>query len=91
MSSSVTSAEDATALKQKGNTAFANHDWPKAVDLYTQAIHMNGEEPSFYCNRAQAGSFICSFCHFPPNEYDNLGEYKAGVIWLRNRRCIQSD
>ena len=50
------SAEEATALKQKGNTAFANHDWIKAVDYYTQAIHINDQEPSFYCNRAQASS-----------------------------------
>jgi serine/threonine-protein phosphatase 5 len=46
-------AEAATALKQKGNKAFAAHDWPTAVDFYTQAIEANGQDPSFYCNRAQ--------------------------------------
>lgn len=40
-------------MKQKGNTAFANHDWPTAVDFYTQAIEKNDKDPSFYCNRAQ--------------------------------------
>jgi len=45
--------EEATALKQKGNAAFAHHDWPTAVDFYTQAIEKNGKDPSFYCNRAQ--------------------------------------
>ncbi len=47
------SAEDATALKQKGNKAFQAHDWPAAVDFYTQAIQANDKDPSFYCNRAQ--------------------------------------
>lgn len=50
------SEEEAIALKQEGNNAFANHDWLKAVDFYTQAIHLNDQDPSFYCNRAQAGS-----------------------------------
>ena len=40
-------------MKQKGNAAFANHDWPTAVDFYTQAIEKNDKDPSFYCNRAQ--------------------------------------
>ena len=48
------SSEDALALKQKGNKAFAEHDWPTAIDYYTQAIEANPKEPSFYCNRAQA-------------------------------------
>ena len=45
--------EDAIALKQKGNDAFASHDWLKAVDFYSQAINLDDEDPSFYCNRAQ--------------------------------------
>lgn len=45
--------EAATALKAQGNKAFAQHDWPKAVDFYTQAIEKYDKEPSFYCNRAQ--------------------------------------
>ena len=48
------STEEAVALKQKGNEAFAKHDWLAAVDLYTQAIEANNQDPSFYCNRAQA-------------------------------------
>lgn len=45
--------EEAIALKQRGNTAFAkNHDWPAAVSLYTQAIEKNARDPSFFCNRA---------------------------------------
>jgi serine/threonine-protein phosphatase 5 len=46
--------EEATALKNKGNEAFKNHDWPKAVDFYTQAIELWDKDPSFYNNRAQA-------------------------------------
>lgn len=45
--------EAATALKTKGNKAFAQHDWPAAIDYYTQAIEKNDRDPSFYCNRAQ--------------------------------------
>lgn len=49
----MTAEEKATALKQKGNKAFAAHDWPTAIDFYTQAIEANDKDPSFYCNRAQ--------------------------------------
>lgn len=51
------SAEDkaaATTLKQKGNKAFAEHDWPTAIEFYTKAIDKNDRDPSFFCNRAQA-------------------------------------
>jgi serine/threonine-protein phosphatase 5 len=51
MSSS--SKEDAIALKEKGNAAFKQHDWPTAVDYYTKAIEAYDKEPSFYTNRAQ--------------------------------------
>ncbi|KAK5064660.1 hypothetical protein LTR84_000494 [Exophiala bonariae] len=44
----------ATALKQKGNKAFAEHDWPTAIDFYTKAIEKYDQDPSFFCNRAQA-------------------------------------
>lgn len=44
----------ATAIKNKGNAAFAAHDWPSAIDYYTKAIEKYDQEPSFYCNRAQA-------------------------------------
>ena len=47
-------SEAATALKQQGNKAFAQHDWPTAIDFYTQAIDKYDKDPSFFCNRAQA-------------------------------------
>ena len=48
--------EEATALKQKGNKAVAGHEWLQAVDFYTKAIERYDQDPSFFCNRAQACS-----------------------------------
>ncbi|KAK5073505.1 Palmitoyl-protein thioesterase 1 [Lithohypha guttulata] len=45
---------EATALKDKGNKAFKEHDWPTAIDFYTKAIEKVGTDPAFYSNRAQA-------------------------------------
>lgn len=45
--------EEANALKVQGNKAFAQHDWPTAVDFYNQAIEKYDQEPSFFSNRAQ--------------------------------------
>ena len=45
--------EAATALKVKGNAAFTAHDWPTAIDFYTQAIEKNDKDASFFANRAQ--------------------------------------
>ena len=45
--------DEAQTLKQKGNKAFGEHDWPTAIDFYSRAIEANPNEPSFYCNRAQ--------------------------------------
>lgn len=45
--------EAANALKLQGNKAFAQHNWPTAVDFYTQAIDKYDKEPSYFCNRAQ--------------------------------------
>lgn len=47
--------EAATALKVRGNKAFAEHEWPTAIELYTQAIAKYDREPSFFSNRAQVG------------------------------------
>ncbi|KAL4919466.1 hypothetical protein BDW62DRAFT_209685 [Aspergillus aurantiobrunneus] len=45
--------EAATALKVQGNKAFAQHEWPAAIDFYTKAIEKYDKEPSFFGNRAQ--------------------------------------
>ncbi|PYH54873.1 uncharacterized protein BO96DRAFT_501688, partial [Aspergillus niger CBS 101883] len=46
--------EAATALKVQGNKAFAEHEWPTAIDFYSRAIEKYDKEPSFFSNRAQA-------------------------------------
>ncbi|PQE30732.1 phospho phosphatase (serine threonine specific phosphatase) protein [Rutstroemia sp. NJR-2017a WRK4] len=46
--------EEATALKNQGNKAFAAHNWPEAIEYYTKAIALNDKEPTYYSNRAQA-------------------------------------
>jgi len=48
-----TPQERAVALKNEGNKAFAAHDWPKAIEFYTQAIELDDKQPTFYANRAQ--------------------------------------
>lgn len=53
--------EDATALKQKGNQAFKEHDWLGAIDFYTKAIESNNQDPSFFANRAQVRMLRCCF------------------------------
>jgi hypothetical protein len=47
--------EAATALKVQGNKAFAEHEWPTAIDFYSRAIEKYDKEPSFFSNRAQVG------------------------------------
>lgn len=46
--------EEAVALKNQGNEAFKQGDWPTAIDFYTRAIEKNDKEPAFFTNRAQA-------------------------------------
>ncbi|KAB8289958.1 hypothetical protein EYC80_010285 [Monilinia laxa] len=46
--------EEAVALKNEGNKAFAAHDWLGAIDLYTKAIELDDQKPTYYSNRAQA-------------------------------------
>jgi hypothetical protein len=66
--------DTATALKLKGNKAFAQHDWAGAVDFYTQAIEKNDQDPSIFCNRAQVGPT----CHpAQPVSLTCAGKYQA--------------
>lgn len=50
--------EQAVALKNEGNTAFAAHDWPTAIDFYTNAIDLDDTVPAYFSNRAQV-KFHC--------------------------------
>ena len=59
----MTTLEDAAALKLRGNAAFAGHDWPQAIDYYSQAIQVNDQDPSFYCNRAQVTHKLLFFSY----------------------------
>ena len=51
-----TPEEKAVSLKNEGNKAFTAHDWPAAIDFYTQAIKLNDKEPTYYANRAQVST-----------------------------------
>ena len=48
-----TAKERAVELKNQGNKAFGAHDWPTAIDFYTQAIGLDDQEPTYFTNRAQ--------------------------------------
>lgn len=76
------SAADAAALKQKGNKAFAEHDWATAVDFYTQAIEANDQDPSFYCNRAQVSYAGVRTVYRSTDIY--IGKHQIGIIWIRD-------
>jgi serine/threonine-protein phosphatase 5 len=55
-----TPEERAVALKNEGNKAFAAHDWPNAIEFYTQAIELDDKQPTFYANRAQVRTQVRS-------------------------------
>ncbi|CAF9904850.1 hypothetical protein IMSHALPRED_000191 [Imshaugia aleurites] len=50
----MTSKEESAVLKATGNKYFASHEWLNAIDAYTKAIETYDQDPSYYCNRAQA-------------------------------------
>jgi serine/threonine-protein phosphatase 5 len=52
--------EEAVALKNKGNDAFRNQNWPAALEFYTKAIDAYDKDPSFYTNRAQVRTFAAT-------------------------------
>ena len=47
-----TPEEQAVVAKSEGNKAFAAHDWNKAIELYSKAIELNDQEPTYWANRA---------------------------------------
>lgn len=78
---------EATSLKQQGNKAFAAHDWPKAIDFYTQAIEKNDQDPSFYCNRAQANIKLEAY-GYAISDATKAIELDSGYIKAYWRRAI---
>ena len=67
--------EDAVALKEKGNKAFKEHDWPMAIELYTKAIELNDRDVSFFTNRAQ----VCLEC----SDYSTSEANRCTISLLR--------
>ncbi|KAL8474686.1 hypothetical protein ACS0TY_031215 [Phlomoides rotata] len=58
----MTNESSADMAKEKGNQAFKDKQWQRAIGFYTEAIKLNGSTATYYSNRAAAyleiGSFI---------------------------------
>lgn len=52
--SSISKEESAEIAKEKGNAAYKEKQWQKAINLYTEAIKLSGNNATYYCNRAAA-------------------------------------
>ncbi|KAH7654768.1 Amidase protein [Dioscorea alata] len=54
--------ESAEMAKEKGNTAFKEKQWQKAIGFYSEAIKLNGNSATYFSNRAAAylevGSYL---------------------------------
>lgn len=80
--------EAANALKLKGNKAFAEHEWPTAVDFYTKAIEKYDKEPSFFSNRAQVcnsefGRVVAEV------KLTGIGAYQTRGAWVCDCGCYE--
>lgn len=53
--------EAAEAAKEKGNAAFKEKQWQKAVNFYIEAIKLNGKVATYYSNRAAAFLELTSY------------------------------
>ncbi|CAN1180338.1 Outer envelope protein 64, chloroplastic [Linum perenne] len=51
----------ADEAKEKGNQAFKEKQWQKAIGFYTEAIKLNDSNATYYSNRAAAYLEIASF------------------------------
>ncbi|XP_021909346.1 outer envelope protein 64, chloroplastic [Carica papaya] len=58
----VSQEQSAEIAKEKGNQAFKEKQWQKAIGFYSEAIKLNGNNATYYSNRAAAylelGSFL---------------------------------
>uniref|UniRef100_A0A7C9FIU3 Amidase n=1 Tax=Opuntia streptacantha TaxID=393608 RepID=A0A7C9FIU3_OPUST len=58
----VSREKSAEVAKEKGNQAFKEKQWQKAIGFYTEAIKLDGSNATYYSNRAAAylelGSFV---------------------------------
>lgn len=53
--------EAAEAAKEKGNVAFKKKDFKAAIEYYSEAIHCDEKNATYYNNRAAAYLAMCSF------------------------------
>ncbi|XP_042418029.1 outer envelope protein 64, chloroplastic-like isoform X1 [Zingiber officinale] len=60
--SSISKEESAEIAKEKGNAAYKDKQWQKAINLYTDAIQLNEKSATYHSNRAAAylelGSYL---------------------------------
>ncbi|GAB2274683.1 Serine/threonine-protein phosphatase 5 [Dionaea muscipula] len=61
MDSETSNSLQAEELKRLANEAFKGHKYTQAIDLYTQAIQLNGQNAVYWANR--------SFAHIKLEEY----------------------
>lgn len=53
---------EATRLKEKGNTLFKQQKFVEAIDMYSAALELCPDEPSYHGNRAvRLSVYITSF------------------------------
>lgn len=61
-SNAISLEESAEIAKEKGNMAFKEKQWLKAINFYSEAIKLSGKNATYYSNRAAAyleqGSFL---------------------------------
>jgi len=50
----VSKEQSAEITKQKGNQAYKDQQWQKAIGFYTEAIKFCGDNTTYYSNKAQA-------------------------------------
>jgi len=73
-------AARAEAVKNEGNELFKESHFADALEKYNQAIDLNPEVPTYYCNRA--------FCH-TKMENHGLAIEDAGVALELDRSCAK--
>ncbi|KAL4197457.1 hypothetical protein AMTRI_Chr04g251300 [Amborella trichopoda] len=57
----ISKEESAEIAKEKGNIAYKEKQWQKAINLYSEAIKLNGRNATYYSNRAAAYLELTNF------------------------------
>ncbi|XP_044466681.1 translocon at the outer membrane of chloroplasts 64-like [Mangifera indica] len=62
LNNAINKEQSAEIAKEKGNQAYKEKQWQKAISFYTEAIKLNGNNATYYSNRSAAylelGSFL---------------------------------